>query len=247
MRKNKMHTTNSINVDFIFMLTESDKTVADAQQRLQGVLAGGAKHIGFKDVGLPFPELRRLAKSIKEAGASLYLEVVSLDEESEIKSAKAAMDLNVDYLMGGTRPKVIAPLVKAHSLKYYPFPGKIIGYPSILSGTISDIVESAINMAAINGVDGLDLLAYRFDGDVPALMKAVCSASSVPVVMAGSIDNEERIRIVHAAGAAGFTVGTAAFNGDFPAQESGLEAQVACISSINQQVLRETKRTKLAG
>jgi hypothetical protein len=235
MRKNKMSIHN-MSLDFIFMLTKCDKTVPDAHERLKDVLAGGAKHIGFKDIGLAFDELRILAQSIKDGGATLYLEVVSLDERSEIKSAMAAMELDVDYLMGGTRPEVIAPLVKEHKLKYYPFAGRIAGHPSVLKGTMDDIVESAVRMAAINGVDGLDLLAYRFDGDVPALMKAVCKASSVPVVIAGSIDNEERIRIVREAGAAGFTVGTAAFNGDFPAKESGLLAQVASIAAINQLV-----------
>ena len=177
-----MDTINNSNLDFIFMLTASDKTVLDAHERLQEVLAGGAKHIGFKDVGLPFSELRTLAKAIKDAGASLYLEVVSLDQASELESAKAAMELDVDYLMGGTRPEVVAPLVKAHKLKYYPFPGNITGHPSVLRGTVANIVESAVKMAAIDGVDGLDLLAYRFDGDVPALMKAVCAASPVPVL-----------------------------------------------------------------
>lgn len=225
-----------MSLDFIFMLTQNDKTVLDAHQCLKDVLAGGANHIGFKDVGLPFNELSSLAKSIKKAGATLYLEVVSLDEESEIKSAKAAMELDVDYLMGGTRAEVIAPLVKEHKLKYYPFPGNILGHPSALTGTIDDIVESAVKMASIDGVDGLDLLAYRFDGDVPSLIQAVCKASALPVVAAGSIDSEERIRVVRAAGAAGFTVGTAAFNGKFLAKEPSLIAQVACIASINQQV-----------
>lgn len=222
-----------MSLDFIFMLTKNDRTVPDAHERLKDVLAGGVKHIGFKDIGLPFDELRSLSQAIKKAGATLYLEVVSLDEESEIKSAKAAMDLDVDYLMGGTRPEVIAPLVKEHKLKYYPFAGNIVGHPSVLKGTKDEIVESAVTIASIDGVDGLDLLAYRFVGDVPVLMKAVCAASPVPVVMAGSINSEDRIRIVHNSGAAGFTIGTAAFNEDFPAEQPGLFGQVASIFSIS--------------
>ena len=54
--------------DFIFMLTEDDSTVADARSRLEEVLAGGARHIGFKDVGLPFAELKALAREIRAAG-----------------------------------------------------------------------------------------------------------------------------------------------------------------------------------
>ena len=87
---------------------------------------------------------------------------------------------------------------------------------------------------------GLDLLAYRFDGNVPALMKAVCDASAKPVIMAGSIDNEERIRAVAEAGAAGFTVGTAAFRGVFPADREGLVAQVQSILALTGKARRHS-------
>ena len=39
----------------------------------------------------------------------LYL-VVSLDAQSEETSARAAVELGVDVLMGGTRPQVILPI-----------------------------------------------------------------------------------------------------------------------------------------
>jgi hypothetical protein len=69
--------------DFIFMLPNQDRTVAGAAERLKEVLAAGITHVGFKDIGLPFDKLSGLASAIKAAGATLYLEVVSLDEESE--------------------------------------------------------------------------------------------------------------------------------------------------------------------
>ena len=59
---------------------------------------------------------------------------------------------------------------------------------------------------------GLDLLAYRSNEDVPALIKAVCAAVSKPVYVAGSIDTPERMGVVKEAGAAGFTIGTAALD-----------------------------------
>ena len=64
--------------NFIFMLTANDSTIPDARSRLQEVLAGGARHIGFKDVGLPLAELKVLADEIRSAGGRSYLEVVSL-------------------------------------------------------------------------------------------------------------------------------------------------------------------------
>jgi 2,4-dienoyl-CoA reductase-like NADH-dependent reductase (Old Yellow Enzyme family) len=201
--------------DFIFMLTNQDQTVADADERLKDVLAAGIRHVGFKDIGLPFDKLLGLASAIKTAGATLYLEVVSLDEESERRSAQAAVALGVDILMGGTRPNVALPIIAGRNIAYYPFPGKIVGHPSKLEGTIETIVESARQLAAIEGVSGLDLLAYRFDGDVEAMMTRVCKAVEKPVVVAGSIDSPERMAAVVRSGAAGFTIGTAAFNGAF--------------------------------
>ena len=54
--------------DFIFMLTADDRTIPKARERLADVLAGGARHIGFKDVGLPFDELKALSADIRAAG-----------------------------------------------------------------------------------------------------------------------------------------------------------------------------------
>ncbi len=218
--------------DFIFMLTENDKTVPDARIRVQDVLAGGVRHIGFKDVGLPFSDLKLLAEDIKAASAQTYLEVVSLDAESELQSVQAAIDLEVDYLLGGTRAEQVAPLIRNHPLKYYPFPGRIVGHPSKLEGSCAEIVESARSLTSVDGVDGLDLLAYRYAGDVPALMRAVCKASSKPVIIAGSIDGKERVAAVAASGAAGFTVGTAAFRNAFPTHRDGLAGQAQAIAEL---------------
>jgi len=76
-------------------------------------------------------------------------------------------------------------------------------------------MDSARQLTAIEGVSGLDLLAYRFDGDVEALITRVCEDIGKPVVVAGSIDSPQRMAAVVRSGAAGFTIGTAAFNGAF--------------------------------
>jgi uncharacterized protein related to proFAR isomerase len=99
----------------------------------------------------------------------------------------------------------------------------------VLEGTIEEIVQSARAMAACDGVHGLDLLAYRSAADVPALMKAVCAAVAKPVVVAGSIGTAERIGVVKTAGAAGFTIGTAALDGKYPADAPELASQLAAI------------------
>jgi len=223
-----------MSIDFIFMLTKDDQTISDARNYVKEIAAAGAKHIGFKDIGLPINELKHLAEELRKEGVKVYLEVVSLDAESEKKSARVAMDLNVDYLLGGTRPELIAPIVKEHALKYYPFVGKIEDHPSILTGTISEIAEHAKQTTAIDGVDGLDLLAYRFTGeDVPLLVQEVCKSSKKPVIVAGSIDRKERIEVVKTKGASGFTVGTAAFDMEFPSNQAGIFGQVQSILEMS--------------
>jgi methylglyoxal synthase len=176
--------------------------------------------------------LRGLADAIRSAGGRSYLEVVSLDEESEIASARAAVDLDVDVLLGGTRAEAVTAITRHHPVRYYPFPGRISGHPSVLEGPAKDIVASARALAALEHVHGLDLLAYRFEGDVPALMRDVCAAAAKPVIVAGSIDRAERVEATARAGAQGFTVGTAALAGAFPAETEGFAGQVRAILAI---------------
>jgi len=214
---------------FIFMLTRNDKTVEDAEQHLKTALAAGVHHIGFKDVGLSFDKLKDLNARIKAGGATSYLEVVSLDAESEIASAKAAVEIDVDVLLGGTNVQIVMPILVGSGIKYFPFPGRIEGHPSILAGSIDEIVESAEHLAALDGVDGLDLLAYRSAENVRGLIAAVCAAVDKPVFVAGSIGSRDRIEIVRRSGAAGFTIGTAALDGDYAADSPELELQLRSI------------------
>jgi phosphoribosylformimino-5-aminoimidazole carboxamide ribonucleotide (ProFAR) isomerase len=66
-------------------------------------------------------------------------------------------------------------------------------------------------------VTGLDLLAYRWHGgNVPNLVTAVVQAVAVPVVVAGSIETDRQIAHMRKAGAWGFTIGSAFFDGKFP-------------------------------
>src|SRR3712207_3290821 len=80
----------------------------------------------------------------------------------------------------------------------------------------------------MEGVSGLDLLAYRYDGDVGALVRSVVGAVDLPVIVAGSMDSEERIRSLADAGVWGFTVGSAIFDGRF-ARGASLREQVQAV------------------
>jgi len=218
--------------DFIFMLTRGDSTIADARARLPEALAAGVRHIGFKDVGLPLSELRALAADIRAGGGIVYLEMVSLDADAEAAAARAGVEFGVDVLMGGTRPAMVEPIIAGSEIRYFPFPGEVLGHPSRLVGDIETIASSARALAARDGVHGLDLLAYRSAGDALALIREILrSAGDKPVIVAGSIDCDDRISALAAAGAAGFTVGTAALDAAFPAPP-GLAHQLAHICTL---------------
>jgi hypothetical protein len=203
--------------EFIFMLTRGDVTVADAVDQYRAVRDTDLRWIGFKDVGLPFPELKALAGEMRDDGRKVVLEVVSLDEESERRSVEAGLEIGVDLLMGGVHPEAALPLLDGTGVRYFPFPGQVVGHPSVLMGTVDEIAASARSIAHTSGVDGLDLLAYRFTGDVPTLIRRVVAAAGCPVVVAGSVDTVERIEAVRAGGAWAFTVGSAVFDGSFRA------------------------------
>jgi hypothetical protein len=217
--------------DFIFMLTRNDRTVEDAAVHAETARRAGLKHVGFKDVGLPFHDLRALHAAIRASGARTYLEVVSLDRESEIASVRAAIEIGVDCLLGGTHPDDVLPLLAGAGVRYYPFPGRVSGHPSVLEGEEAEIVASARDLAARPGVDGLDLLAWRSSLDADALIRAVCAAVGKPVIVAGSIAGPDQIEVVRSSAAAGFTIGTAALEGRFPAPGRDLPSQLAAITA----------------
>ncbi len=216
---------------FIFMLTRNDATVPNAGEAAREAIAAGARHIGFKDTGASPAQLKSLTDQLRTAGVTTYLEVVSLGPASELASAELALTLGVDVLMGGVRPEVVGRRVEGAGVRYFPFVGRVVGHPSALAGSPDEIVASARDIAALPGVDGLDLLAYRSDHDGAALARQVCAAVGKPVVVAGSIDRPERIAAVRLAGAHAFTVGTAAIDGVFPATTPGLAGQLDAIQA----------------
>jgi hypothetical protein len=219
-------------IEFIFMLTRNDQTVPDAMAVYDQVRDSDLRLIGFKDIGLPPAQLRALATAMRADGREVFLEVVSEHAEDELRSVSAALDIGVDWLLGGTHcdaalsilDQVGPPGTKGRP-KYCPFPGRIVGHPSVLTGTLDEITASARELTARPGVDGLDLLAYRWDGDVPALTRSVVQAAAAPVIAAGSVDSAQRINDLAAAGAWAFTIGGAIFDNRLPAQHT-VRAQV---------------------
>ena len=199
-------------IEFIFMLTRDDVTLSDARAVYASIAGTGVRHVGCKDVGLPQDELAALMDDIRGNGHETYLEVVSETEAATLDSARAAATIRPDHLIGGTLIEPVQEILDGTGVKFWPYVGQIVGHPCLLRGSIDEIVADTERAAAL-GVDGINLLAYRYDGDVEALVRAVVGATDLPVICAGSVDSIDRIRALDACGAWAFTIGTAALDG----------------------------------
>lgn len=199
-------------IEFIFMLTRDDKTLPDARAVYATIADTGLHHVGCKDLGLPRDELESLMGDIRANGHTTHLEVVSETPEATLASARAAAEIGPDYLIGGTLIEPVQEILEGTGIKFFPYVGQIVDHPCLLRGSIDSIADDARRAEQL-GVDGINLLAYRYDGDVNALVDAVVNATSLPVIAAGSVDSTDRIRALAERGVWAFTIGTAALDG----------------------------------
>lgn len=204
-------------IEFVFMLTHHDRTIERPLEVYESIRDCGLRYVGFKDIGASPAELREVCQQAQADGLEVMLEVVSVSKEDELKSIAVAGEIGVDWVLGGTHPRDGLAVLAGSKARYCPFPGTVVGHPSVLLGEIGDIADSAREITAMDGVHGLDLLAYRHPtADVAALTQAVVEAASGPVIAAGSVASVEQIATLNAAGAWGFTIGGAIFEGKLP-------------------------------
>jgi hypothetical protein len=209
------------------MLTRDDCTIADAREVYDTVADTGIRHVGCKDVGLPSEELGSLLDDIRAHGHTSYLEVVSETEQATLQSARVAAEVRPDCLIGGTLIEPVQEIIAGSGMRFFPYIGQVVGHPCLLRGEIDEIAEDARRAEEL-GVDGINLLAYRYDRDVDALVEAVVGATSLPVIAAGSVDSQERIKALADRGVWGFTIGTAALDGKL-VQGAPLEEQLTYV------------------
>jgi len=213
-------------IEFIFMLTRDDRTLADAREVYASIAASGVRHVGCKDVGLPRDELAALMDDIRANGHTSHLEVVSESDQATLESARVAAEIGPDFLIGGTLIEPVQELIEGTGIRFFPYVGRIVGHPCLLRGSIAEIADDARRAEQL-GVDGINLLAYRYDGDVDELVEAVVDATSLPVIAAGSVDSPARIRALADRGVWAFTIGTAALDGKL-VQGAPLDEQLRC-------------------
>jgi DhnA family fructose-bisphosphate aldolase class Ia len=216
-------------IEFIFMLTKDDRTIVDAIEVLDSVSDVGLRYVGFKDVGAEPDRQREITKRAHDLGMEVMLEVVSTSVEAEANSVRSARAAEVDWVLGGTNPEVGVDILAGTDIRYCPFPGIVTGHPSVLSGSVEDIAASAGSLSGMKGVYGVDLLTYRHaDADPEELTSAVVKSCEGPVIAAGAVVTRDQIELLDRAGAWGFTIGSAVFNGQMPGAPS-VAAQVQTV------------------
>lgn len=220
-----------MNSKIIIMLTHNDKTVPNAYDVFETCKDLPVDFWGFKDVGVPKEEMKRIIDAMKAAGKTTFLEIVSYSEEECMRGAKLAVELGYDYLLGTVYYQSVFEYLAAQDIKFMPFCGQVSGSPSVLEGTFDEIIADA-NSLLDKGVDGIDLLAFRH-GDGAGLARAYCKAIEKPVVVAGSINNKERIDFINEINPWAFTMGSALFTENFAPGKSFRENLEAVIDYMN--------------
>lgn len=201
--------------NLIVMLTHNDVTVKDAYDIFESCKdIDSVQHWGFKNVGLPKDEMKRIVQAMKKAGKTTYLEVVTYDEASCLEAAKTCIDCGFDTLMGTVYYESVHKYLNEHNMTYSPFVGKVSGSPSILEGTNEEIIQNAKDLIT-KGITAFDILAYRHVIDGEKLARDFCAAINAQVAVAGSISDYERIDTMFDIGPWGFTMGSALFTKNF--------------------------------
>ena len=213
------------------MLTHDDVTVPNAIEVFEKVKDTTVSHVGFKDIGLPFEKMRKLVDIMKKEEREVLFEAVSLTKEDCLQSVDTAVKLGVDYFIGGIYHRPILKLLRSNGIKYFPYVGRVVDHPCLLRGSIQDVVGDA-REAAASGMDGINLLAYRYKGDVDRLMDSVKNAVDIPIIVAGDINSFERINQVVARGIWGFTIGSAIFEKKFSSSRSIADQITAVMAGV---------------
>ena len=200
--------------ELVVMLTHHDLTIENAPEVFEQCKNSKAKYWGFKEEPLPLPQMKELFDYMHECGKVTGLEVVAYTEEECLAGAKMAVECGVDMLLGTMFFDSVNELCKQHGLKYLPFVGKVTERPSILEGTLDEMVAEAERYLAA-GAWGIDLLGYRYTGDAVELNREFVRRVNAPVCIAGSVNSYERLDELKDANPWSFTIGGAFFENRF--------------------------------
>lgn len=198
----------------IVMLTHNDFTSEDAEKIFEKCKNTRAEYWGFKEKPISKERMKKLFSRMKECNKTTFLEVVAYTAEEGLAGAKTAAECGCDVLMGTKFHKEISDFCIVHNIKYMPFVGDIECRPSVLTGSIEDIIQEAKDAIA-NGAYGIDLLGYRYAGDAKKLIRSLVKETNAPVCLAGSIDSYEKLDEIKEFNPVAFTIGSAFFENKF--------------------------------
>lgn len=198
----------------VVMLTHNDRTVDNAIEIFEQCKDAKAQFWGFKEDGIPKEQMKQLISNMKARGKTTFLEIVVYTEAACIQAAHNAAECGCDILMGTKYFDTVHEICKKHNMKYMPFIGQVTDRPSILSGSLEDMLREA-EACIKKGVDGFDLLAYRYNGDAPTLIEQFVANVNVPVCIAGGIDSYQKLDVIKSSNAWSFTIGGAFFDQKF--------------------------------
>jgi hypothetical protein len=216
------------------MLTHHDVTIPNALQVFNDVKDAGLKCVGCKDIGLKLEQYKELFSAFKKQGVEGFLEVVTYSEEEHFRGVDLALKIGANNLIGGMpmyTEKTIAYLKqKKGQVGFYPYAGKITGHPCILGGTVEEIIKDGKD-AEKHGVNGLNLLLYRYTDDQKKLLAAT-KTLKVPLIVAGNVANFEQIKELKESKIWAFTIGGALLEGKFARNGSTKEQIQAVLKSL---------------
>jgi hypothetical protein len=221
----------------ILMFTHNDLTVPDAIEYFNQVKDLPVDYFGFKEKGLDPEKMQKLNDKIHKAGSRSFLEVVEYKEKDIMEPARMAVDIGFDFLMGTVYFPSIWDIIRKGDIRYFPFCGEIYDRPSILDGTIEEIVNDAKRIES-EGVHGFDLLAYRYkyQDKVNDLVASLNEAVRVPVVSAGSINSFRRLQETIDQKIWGFTIGGAFFEKKFVPGGSYRDNVISVLQKLDKPV-----------
>jgi NAD(P)H-dependent flavin oxidoreductase YrpB (nitropropane dioxygenase family) len=221
--------------EFIFMLTHHDVTIPNALEVFEEIKDTGLKFIGCKDIGLPIEKLQELFRKMKNVDMTTFIEVVSNDEEKHFMGVEKAIRVGADYLIGGmprfTRKTLEYLKEKKANLKFFPYIGKVIGHPCVLEGSVDEIVNNGVEFGKM-GIHGINLLLYRYTGNVNLLLDRAIDTLKIPLIVAGSIDDFEKIGQMKRKNVWAFTIGGAILEKKFAPKRNIREQVIAVLNLL---------------
>jgi hypothetical protein len=213
------------------MLTRNDVTIPNALETLEEVKGTGLECIGCKDIPLKLDEYIRLFGNMKSHCLESFLEIVTYDEQEHFRGVNLGLKIGADHIIGGMPEYTKATLdylkTKKSEIGFYPYIGEVVDHPCILQGSIDDILKDGREAERL-GVNGVNLLLYRYVGNQEALLTEVVEKLRVPVIIAGNIRNFEQIQAMKRKDIWAFTIGSAIFNRAF-VKGRGIREQIVSV------------------